>query len=75
MARSGADRTIKRFVDALLQIEGAYALVILTNKKLIGARDPFGIRPLVLGNLDGSYILHLLNPLHISDFLIFASLK
>ena len=57
VARSGADRTIKRFVDALLQIEGAYALVILTNKKLIGARDPFGIRPLVLGNLDGSYIL------------------
>ena len=57
VARSSADRTIKRFVDALLQIEGAYALVILTNKKLIGARDPYGIRPLVLGNLDGSYIL------------------
>ena len=57
VARSGADRTVKRLVDALLQIEGAYALVILTNKKLIGARDPFGIRPLVLGNLQGSYIL------------------
>ena len=57
VARSVADRTIKRLVDALLQIEGAYALVILTNKKLIGARDPFGIRPLVLGSLDGSYIL------------------
>ncbi|MEC7614918.1 MAG: amidophosphoribosyltransferase [Pseudomonadota bacterium] len=57
VARSNADRTIKRLVDALLQIEGAYALVILTNKKLIGARDPFGIRPLVLGSFDGSYIL------------------
>ena len=57
VARSSADRTIKRLVDALLQIEGAYALAILTNKKLIGARDPFGIRPLVLGNLDGAYIL------------------
>ena len=57
VARSSADRTIKRLVDALLQIEGAYSLVILTNKKLIGARDPFGIRPLVLGSLDGSYIL------------------
>ena len=57
VARSNADRTIKRLVDALLQIEGAYALVILTNKKLIGARDPLGIRPLVLGSLDGSYIL------------------
>ncbi|MDB5532793.1 MAG: amidophosphoribosyltransferase, partial [Hyphomicrobiales bacterium] len=29
----------------------------LTNKKLIGARDPLGIRPLVLGELDGRYIL------------------
>ena len=57
VAKSKADRTIKRFVDALMQIEGAYSLVILTNKKLIGARDPFGIRPLVLGKLDGAYIL------------------
>ena len=39
------------------QIEGAYALVALTNKKLIGARDPLGIRPLVLGELDGCPIL------------------
>ena len=57
VAKSKADRTIKRFVDALMQIEGAYSLVVLTNKKLIGARDPFGIRPLVLGKLDGAYIL------------------
>ena len=57
LAKSKADRTIKRLVDALIQIEGAYSLVILTNKKLIGARDPFGIRPLVLGKLDGAYIL------------------
>ena len=57
VAKSKADRTIKRFVDALMQIEGAYSLLILTNKKLIGARDPFGIRPLVLGKLDGAYIL------------------
>jgi len=57
VAKSKADRTIKRLVDALMQIEGAYSLVILTNKKLIGARDPFGIRPLVLGKLDGAYIL------------------
>lgn len=57
VAKSRADRTTKRLVDALMQIEGAYSLVILTNKKLIGARDPFGIRPLVLGKLDGAYIL------------------
>jgi amidophosphoribosyltransferase len=41
----------------LRSIEGAYALIALSNKKLIGARDPLGIRPLVLGELDGRYIL------------------
>src|SRR5438132_1477292 len=36
---------------------GSLALVALTNKKLIGARDPLGIRPLVLGEFEGSPIL------------------
>ena len=57
VARSDANRTLDRLVDALMQISGAWALVVLTNKKLIGARDPFGIRPLVLGELDGAKIL------------------
>jgi len=57
VARSDADRTLDRLVDALMQISGAWALVVLTNKKLIGARDPFGIRPLILGELDGAKIL------------------
>ncbi len=56
-ARSRKRRIVDRFIDALQQIEGAYALVALTNKKLIGARDPLGIRPLVLGELDGCPIL------------------
>ena len=56
-ARSRRSKIIDRFVEALAEIEGAYALVALTNKKLIGARDPLGIRPLVLGELDGSPIL------------------
>jgi amidophosphoribosyltransferase len=56
-ARSRRPRIVERFIDALRQIEGAYALVALTNKKLIGARDPLGIRPLVLGELDGCPIL------------------
>src|SRR5690606_16400873 len=46
-----------RFIDGVRQIEGAFSLVALTNKKMIGCRDPLGIRPLVLGDLDGSYIL------------------
>lgn len=37
--------------------EGAYSLVFLTAEKLIGARDPFGFRPLVLGELDGALLL------------------
>jgi amidophosphoribosyltransferase len=57
VARSRRNRFIDRFIDALRAIEGAYSLVALTNKKLIGARDPLGIRPLVLGELDGYPIL------------------
>src|SRR5919205_1293890 len=57
VARSRRSRFIERYIDALREIEGAYALVSLTNKKLVGARDPRGIRPLVLGELDGCPIL------------------
>jgi amidophosphoribosyltransferase len=53
IARSRKARVVERFIEALSQIEGGYALVALTNKKLIGVRDPLGIRPLVLGELDG----------------------
>ncbi|MCJ2122833.1 amidophosphoribosyltransferase [Methylobacterium sp. J-077] len=56
-ARSRKPRIVERFIDALQAIQGAYAIVALTNKKLIGARDPLGIRPLVLGELDGRYML------------------
>ncbi|HUZ67169.1 MAG TPA: amidophosphoribosyltransferase [Beijerinckiaceae bacterium] len=57
VAKSRKGRILERFIEALRQLEGAYSLVALTNKKLIGARDPLGIRPLVLGELDGHYIL------------------
>ncbi len=57
VSRSPRTRFVEKFIDAIRQIEGAYSLVGLTNKKLIGARDPLGIRPLVLGELDGCYIL------------------
>ncbi|TCT11392.1 amidophosphoribosyltransferase [Tepidamorphus gemmatus] len=57
IARSPKQKLVERFIDALQQIEGAYSLVALSNKKLIGARDPLGIRPLVLGDLNGTPIL------------------
>ncbi|GJL97441.1 MAG: amidophosphoribosyltransferase [Hyphobacterium sp.] len=56
-ARSERASASNRFLSALKQIEGAFALVALVNGKLIGARDPYGIRPLVLGDLDGAAIL------------------
>ena len=57
VARSQRNRFVDRFIDGLRQLEGAYAFVGLTNKKLVGSRDPLGIRPLVLGRLDGCPIL------------------
>jgi amidophosphoribosyltransferase len=57
LARSRKAKVIDRFIDAVRQIEGGYALVALTNKKLIGVRDPLGIRPLVLGDLNGQPVL------------------
>src|SRR5215218_9027708 len=43
VARSRRNRFVDRFVEAIRQLEGAYALVALTNEKLIGARDPLDI--------------------------------
>ncbi len=57
VARSHRNRFVDRFIEGLRLLEGSYAFVGMTNKKLIGARDPLGIRPLVLGTLDGCPIL------------------
>lgn len=43
--------------NAMHKIKGAYSLIIMSPRKLIGARDPFGFRPLVIGKRDNSYIL------------------
>ncbi len=56
IAKSQRAKMIDKIIDTLFQIQGGYALVIITNKKMIGLRDPFGIRPLVLGKLGKSYI-------------------
>jgi len=55
-ARSSKARIVDKLIDALCQVQGAYSLVALTSKKLIGVRDPNGVRPLVMGNLDGAVI-------------------
>lgn len=56
-ATSKGSSLLDRLVGALRQVTGAYALVCLSNKKMIGCRDPLGIRPLLLGDLGGSPIL------------------
>jgi amidophosphoribosyltransferase len=57
IAKSKRPKTIDKVVDAIFQIQGGYALVMLTQNSLIGARDPYGIRPLVIGKLGSSYVL------------------
>ena len=56
IAKSNRQKFIDKLIDALFQIQGGYSLVLMTNKKLVGVRDPFGIRPLVIGKLKNSYI-------------------
>ena len=58
VARSMHASLKERFIDALSHIQGGFALVGLTENMLIGARDPWGLRPLVLGKMaNGGYIL------------------
>ena len=57
IAKSKRTKTIDKVVDAIFQIQGGYALVMLTQNSLIGVRDPYGIRPLVIGKLGNSYVL------------------
>ena len=56
IAKSKREKFKDKLIDSLFQIQGGYSLVLMTNKKLIGVRDPFGIRPLVIGKLNDSYI-------------------
>ena len=57
IAKSRREKFLDKLIDALFQIQGGYSIVLMTNKKLVGVRDPFGIRPLVIGKLKDSYIL------------------
>ena len=56
IAKSKRNKTIDKVIDAIFQIQGGYALVMLTQNILIGVRDPFGIRPLVVGKIKDSYV-------------------
>jgi amidophosphoribosyltransferase len=57
IAKSKRNTTVEKITDAIFQIQGGYALVMIAQNKLIGVRDPLGIRPLVIGKLKNSYVL------------------
>ena len=56
IAKSKRAKTLDKIIDAIFQIQGGYALVMMTQNTLIGVRDPYGIRPLVIGKLKNSYV-------------------
>jgi amidophosphoribosyltransferase len=56
IARAQGASFIDRLKEALPQIEGAFALVVLSGTTMIGLRDPMGFRPLVLGERNGKYV-------------------
>ncbi|QDR79705.1 amidophosphoribosyltransferase [Sporomusa termitida] len=57
IARSGKPAVEDKIIDSLTNVHGAYCLVIMTETKLIGVRDPHGFRPLCLGRLGDGWIL------------------
>ena len=57
MARSLQQDIPERMEDALRRVEGAFSIVAMTDQKLIGVRDPLGMRPLVLGRLADGWVL------------------
>lgn len=58
IARSAEAHLADQVVDALRKVRGAYSLLLMTEKEMIGVRDSYGFRPLVLGRLeDETYIL------------------
>ncbi|MEO2068000.1 MAG: amidophosphoribosyltransferase [Desulfurobacteriaceae bacterium] len=54
IVKSKKRKFLEKLMDALSKLKGAYSLLVMTNKKLIAARDPWGFRPLCMGELDGS---------------------
>jgi amidophosphoribosyltransferase len=57
LARSESDTLIDALAETLVQVQGAFSLLLLTEDSLIGVRDPNGFRPLNLGRVNGSYVL------------------
>ncbi|MFA5516207.1 MAG: amidophosphoribosyltransferase [Desulfuromonadales bacterium] len=57
LATARSDSLVDRITEALQTVKGAYSLVFLTETRMVAVRDPHGFRPLILGKLDGAYIV------------------
>lgn len=57
IARYNQSEIEDAILKCMLDIKGAYSLVVMTEDKLVGVRDPFGVRPLCIGKMGGAYIL------------------
>ncbi len=57
IARSKEKAFVERTIHALSQVEGAYSLLFLTEKEMVAVRDPFGFRPLLLGQLKDAPVI------------------
>ncbi len=57
LAHARSDSLVERLTEALQAVKGAYSVVLLTETRMVAVRDPHGFRPLILGKLDGAYIV------------------
>ncbi|MDY6820816.1 MAG: amidophosphoribosyltransferase [Deferribacterota bacterium] len=58
MAKNGFNKNLKNaLIESTKQLLGAFSIVMIADNKLVGIRDPYGFRPLVLGSLKGGYVL------------------
>ncbi len=74
IAHAKGDSAPERIIQALSRVSGAYSLLVMLEKELIAVRDPYGVRPLCLGEVDGAYVvasetcaLDLINAKYIRD--------
>lgn len=74
IAHAKGDSAPERIIHALSRVSGAYSLLVMLEKELIAVRDPYGVRPLCLGEVDGAYVvasetcaLDLINAKYIRD--------
>ncbi|MBN2655244.1 MAG: amidophosphoribosyltransferase [Nitrospirae bacterium] len=57
IARSEGNTPAERIACAMRKVRGAFSLLVMTEKELIAARDPYGVRPLCIGKVDNAYVV------------------